>query len=167
MMLAAARQRRAIAADFEATFARTAKSPSELNQITAELAEMDLAQGTLDKELESRLAYLESLKSRGLYLSLDTARKTLTLKSGNEAVRTASVLIAVPAAALKGAFNVVGKKAGAGRHVVFLPNDRVIFSAGAGGGAPEGLKAGSFKVSEADLQAIWDRITLETRVYVF
>src|SRR4051812_12377042 len=77
--------------DYGREFASTAQSPSEVNQITAELAEMNLTQDTLARELERRLAYIESLKSRELYLSLDTARKTLSLKSGNDTVQKASV----------------------------------------------------------------------------
>jgi hypothetical protein len=152
LTLSAAAHRRGIDAEYEKTFARTAQNPSELNQITAQLADMDLAQGKIDEELERRLASIEDAKSRELYLSLDTTRKTLSLKSGNETVKTASVSIAVPAAALKGAFNVVGKKAGAGRRVVTLANDRVRFS---------------FVASAADLRDFWDRIMPETRVYVF
>ncbi|MEK7269354.1 MAG: hypothetical protein AAB215_00265 [Planctomycetota bacterium] len=172
-------QRQRIDADFTRVFNKSSAGPSELNQITAELAEMDLAKGALEKELESRLAYIGSLKALDFYLSIDTAKKTLTLKSGNEIVRVANVQIGAPVAvkglnALKGAFAVAGKtfsppaiKNGSGKYVIFLPNDRVIYSSPSHDGPSKDPKPGSFMVSGADLQAIWDQITPETRVYVF
>ena len=158
-------QRHRIDADFTRAFNKPSAGPAELNQISAELAEMDLAEGTLDKELESRLAYVGSLKAQDFYLSIDTAKKTLTLKSGNEIIRTANVQIGA-SPAVKGAFAIAGKKLGPpGEYVIYLPNDRLIYSSQAG--PPKGPKPGSFVVPAADLQAIWDQITPETRVYVF
>ena len=152
-------QRQRIDAEFTRAFNKSFAGPSELNQITAELAEMDLAKGTLEKELERRVAYIGGLKALDFYLSIDTAKKTLALKSGNEVVRTTDIEIG--AAAAKGSFAVAGKKLGApGRYSIFLPNDRVISSL-------KSPKPGSFTVPAEDLKAIWDRITPETRVYVF
>ena len=204
--LFAARQRREIDADYARAFSGKSAGSSELDQVKAELAEMDLTQETLNQELDSRLAYIESLKSREFYLSIDTARKKLSLNFGNDTVRDADVRIGggitvegpngktwtfVP---LKGAFNVAGKEVGLpwrvppwvyamnkqpvprdlpavenglGKYVVFLPNDYVIHSPPAAGSPLKGPKPGSFMVPEADLQAIWDRITPETRVYIF
>jgi hypothetical protein len=187
-LLFARHQRRRIDADFARVFDRSSASPSELNQIAAELAETDLAHETLEKELKSRLSYIESLQSQDYYLSIDTGRKTISLKSGNETVREASVRIGAPlavkgprkrvrplAAALTGAFTVVGKKApsvppaanGQGPYVIFLPEDRVIRSPSTHDDPSKGPKPGSFVVSQADLQAIWDKITPDTRVYIF
>ena len=166
--LFAGRQRRLIDAEFTRVFSRSSAAPSELNQITAELAEMDLAGGALDKELESRVAYVGSLKALDYYLSIDTAKKTIALKSGNEIVRQASVQLGAPLAA-KGSFAIVGKRYDAapatgkpGRFVISLPNDRAISSP-----SIQGPKAGSFMAPEEDLRTIWDKITPETRVYVF
>lgn len=151
--LFAGRQRDRIDAEFTRVFRESAAGPIELDQITAELAEMDLAEGHLAKELESRLAYAGSLRS-DVYLSIDTARKTLALKSGNVVVREAPVRIGAQAAA-KGSFAVAGKRSDA----ILLPGDRFIQS---GSGGPR-----SFMLSRADLEAIWERVTPETRVYVF
>jgi hypothetical protein len=161
--LFARHQRQRIDADFTRAFTKSYAGPSELNHITAELAEMDLAGGNLDKELESRMAYLGALKTLDFYLSLDTAKNTLVLKSGNEIVREAKVSGAPP----KGAFAVTGKtygagKDGSGKYVIYLQNDRVISAPGA-----KRLRPGSILVPEADLQAIWEKITSKTRVYVF
>ena len=201
----ATRQRREIDVDYARVFNKTS-GPSEFDQVKAELAEMDLTNETLKKELDSRLAYLESLKSRDFYLSIDTARKKLSLNFGNETVREADLRIGAPVTvagpggkiwtfvALKGAFNVAGKEVelpwrippwvysmnkqpvpgdppvvenGLGKYVVLLPNGYVIHSPPSAGSPLKGPKPGSFMVPEADLSAIWDRITPETRVYIF
>jgi len=162
--LFARQQRQRIDAEFTRAFTKSFAGPSELNHITAELAEMDLAGGHLDKALESRMAYLSGLKTQDFYLSVDTAKNTLSLKSGNEIVREARVELGAP---LKGAFAVTGKtygrmKDGSGKYVIHLQNDRVISSPSA-----KSLKPGSLQVPEADLQEIWEKITPKTRVYVF
>jgi hypothetical protein len=205
-LLCAARQRRAIDAASARLFQNASAGPSELNQMKAELAEMDLTEEDLRKELDERLAYYESVKSRDFYLSIDTARRKLSLNFGNDTVREADLQIGAPAAVagpdgrtwtfvpLKGAFNVAGKEAGLrwrappwvywmnkqsvpgeipavdnglGRYVILLPNGYVIHSPPSAESPLKGPKPGSFMVPEADLQAIWDRITPETRVYIF
>ena len=204
--LFAARQRREIDSGYARMFGKAAAGPSEFEQVKAELAEMDLTHETLEKELDSRLAYLESLKAQEFYLSIDTARKKLSLNLGNDVLREADVRIGAPVTVagpdgktwtfvpLKGAFNVAGKEEGLrwrappwvyslngqsapgdppavanglGKYVVLLPNGYVIHSPPPAGSPLKGPKPGSFMVSEADLQAIWDRISPETRVYIF
>ena len=54
-----------------------------------------------------------------------------------------------------------------GRYVIFLPNGYVIQSPPPDGSPLKGPKPGSFVVPEADLAAIWPRISTETRVYIF
>ena len=56
---------------------------------------------------------------------------------------------------------------GLGRYVVFLPNSYVIHSPPPPESPLQGPKPGSFMVSEADLAAMWPRITNQTRVYIF
>jgi hypothetical protein len=56
---------------------------------------------------------------------------------------------------------------GLGRYVIFLPNSYVIHSPPSPDSPLQGPKPGSFMVPEADLAAIWPRITNETRVYIF
>jgi hypothetical protein len=95
---------------------------------------------------------------------------------------------------LKGAFNVTGKEDGynwtvpewlyamrgeplpaerrlvpngAGRYVIFLPNNYLIHSPPPPDSPLQGPKPGSIMAPEADLAAIWPRITNETRVYIF
>ncbi|MEA2162328.1 MAG: hypothetical protein QOK37_455 [Thermoanaerobaculia bacterium] len=56
---------------------------------------------------------------------------------------------------------------GLGRYVIFLPNGYVIHSPPPPDSPLQGPKPGSFMVPEADLAAIWPRITNQTRVYIF
>jgi hypothetical protein len=56
---------------------------------------------------------------------------------------------------------------GMGRYVIFLPNSYVIHSPPPPESPLQGPKPGSFMVSDADLAAIWPRITNQTRVYIF
>ncbi len=177
-LIFAAGERGRIDAEYSRVFNKTSEGSPELNEVKAELAEMDIAKDSLNAELDSRLAYLEKRKSRDFFLSIDTSSGRLSLNFGSDTVRDAKVEIGAPItfegpngkllslAPLKGAFNVVGKvENGLGRYVIQLPNDYVIHSPPTAG--RRGPKPGSFMVSEADLKAIWDRITPETRVYIF
>ena len=111
-------------------------------------------------------------------LAQTTDERAITVALGDDAVRDASVEVGAPItfvgpngkrlslAPLKGAFSIAGKiENGIGRYVILLPNDYVIHSPPIAG--RRGPKPGSFMVSEADLKAIWDRITPETRIYIF
>jgi hypothetical protein len=51
--------------------------------------------------------------------------------------------------------------------VIFLPDGYVIHSPPPPESPLQGPKPGSFMVSEADLAALWPRITNQTRVYIF
>lgn len=56
---------------------------------------------------------------------------------------------------------------GLGKYVIFLPDQYVIHSPPAANSPLKGPKPGSIMAPEADLAAIWPRITKGTRVYVF
>lgn len=171
MLLAAAlaamglsvRERRRLDARWERTLEASSDSP-ELGLIKAELAGMGMTREALARELDGRASYLENGKSRDFYLSIDTARSTLSLNFGDDTLRDARLLSSVP---LRGAFTVEGKEAGgaSGAFVIRLPNGHSIHSPPRSGAKHS--KAGSFMVPEADLAAIWDRISTETRVYIF
>jgi hypothetical protein len=176
----AARQHGEIDAEYSRVFNKTSAGSPELNLVKAELAEMDLNKDTLKAELDSRLAYIENRKSRDFFLSIDTAKRRMSLNFGNDTVRDADIRIGEPIAiegpngkplalSLKGAFSVTGKQEGTdsklGKYVIFLPNDTVIQSPPLSG--LKRPKPGSFMVSEKDLAVIWNRITPETRVYIF
>jgi hypothetical protein len=99
----------------------SANNPAELIHVRDELASMDVSQAQLSAELNSRLQYLRDLKGAAFYISIDTAKRKLYLRLGNEVVREADIQIGAPATIqasdgrtwtfvpLKGAFSAVGK----------------------------------------------------------
>lgn len=56
---------------------------------------------------------------------------------------------------------------GLGRYVIQLPNGYVIHSPPASGSPLTGAKPGSFMIAEAQMSAIWPRISTATRVYIY
>src|SRR5438874_13785987 len=50
-------------------FKRNDSSPAELNRIRDDLAQMDLTQAQLAREVDGRMQYLESLESGQFYIS--------------------------------------------------------------------------------------------------
>lgn len=56
---------------------------------------------------------------------------------------------------------------GLGKYVIFLPDNYVIHSPPPPDSPLQGPKPGSYMVPEADLAAIWPRVTNQTRVYIF
>jgi len=188
-------------------FRRNANSPAELNRIRDDLSQMDLTQAQLNRELDGRMQYLQSLQSEQFYISIDTQRKKMQFRFGRSVVRECDVQIGeaktikAPSGKktwtflpLKGGFSVTGKEEGydwavpewvyalrgqqppmdravvpngLGHYVIFLPNSYVIHSPPPPDSPLQGPKPGSFMVPEADLAAIWPRITMQTRVYIF
>jgi hypothetical protein len=188
-------------------FKPTPMNPAELTRIRQELADMDLTKAQLAKELDSRMQYVESLKSEQFYIAIDTQKKKLYFRLGKQVVRDADVQIGEPKTIatpdgkswtfvpLKGGFNVTGKETGQswvvpewayvmtnqpipatrpvipdglGHYVIQLPNGYVIHSPPPETSPLHGMpKPGSFMIPEADLAAIWPRITTQTRVYIF
>lgn len=181
-------------------------SPAEMNRIKAELADMDLTREQLERELDGRMKFLQTIQGEQFYISIDTQRRKLTFRLGREVVREADLQIGAARTItspdgkqwtftpLKGGFNVVGKEEGyawqvpewlyvmngqkapaerpviqngLGRYVIFLPNNYVIHSPPPESSPLKGAKPGSYMVPEADLAAIWPRVTRNTRVYIF
>jgi hypothetical protein len=56
---------------------------------------------------------------------------------------------------------------GLGKYIVTLPNGYIIHSPPVAASPLHGPKPASFLVSEADLRAIWPRVSSSTRVYVY
>lgn len=102
-------------------FRPSANSPSGLNRMRDELAQMDLTKAQLAKELDGRMKYLQSLQGEDFYISIDTSRKKMQFRLGKSVVREADAQIGDAKTitsrdgrtwtfyALKGGFNVVGK----------------------------------------------------------
>jgi hypothetical protein len=197
-------QRDTIDAKEALLFKRSDSSPEELQRMRDELAKMDLTREQLARELDGRLAYLESLHGSQFYLSIDTARRKMQFRLGPNVVRECDVAVGagrtitardgrtwtfIP---LKGEFTILGKESdyawnvpdwlyamngkppaqesvrnGLGKYVVVLRNNYIIHTPPPPESPLQGPKPGSFMVPEADLAAIWPRISTETRVYIF
>jgi hypothetical protein len=186
-------------------FKPTPSNPAEMIRIREELSEMDLSRDQLAKQLDARVAYMQSLQGQEFYISIDTAKHRMEFRLGKDVVRDCEVQLGesktiqwhgkkwtfVP---VKGAFNVAGKEEdmawtvpewiyamdgkqppadrptiqnGLGKYVVVLPDNYVIHSPPSEESPLKGPKPGSYMVPEADLAAIWPRISKDTRVYIF
>lgn len=199
-------QRQSIRLKTAKLFEPAPKSNDELNHIREQLADMDLTEAQLARELDAKLDYLHALQSEEFYIAVDTAKRKLFLRIGKDIAREANIEIGetktitdrgrswtfVP---LKGGFTVVSKSDGydwtvpewlyamnhepipaarpsipngLGHYIVVLPDNYVIHSPPPDASPLHGRpKPGSIMVPEADLAAIWPRITNSTRVYIF
>ncbi len=90
-------QRNVIVEKSAVLFRKSENSPSELNRIRDELAQMDLTRDQLAGELAGRMAFLQSLQGEEFYISIDTATKKLQFRLGKTIVREAPVEIGPPA----------------------------------------------------------------------
>ena len=101
-------------------FQRNENNPEELNKTRDDLAQMDLTQAQLAKELDGRMQYLQTLQSEEFWISIDTAKKKMQFRFGKDVVRECDVQIGEPKTLkasgktwtfypLKGGFNVTGK----------------------------------------------------------
>lgn len=202
--LYAKHQRDDIDAKTALLFKRSESSPEEINRMRDDLAKTDLSQEQLRKELDGRLAYLESVRGSQFYVSIDTAKRKMQFRLGPTVVRECELQTGeqrtikaqdgrtwtfVP---LKGEFTVLGKQSdyawnvpdwlyamngrpaahetvrnGLGKYVVVLHNNYIIHTPPPPESPLQGPKPGSFMVPEADLAAIWPRISNTTRVYIF
>jgi hypothetical protein len=197
-------QRDTIDAKTAVLFKRSESSPEELNRMRDDLAKADLTREQLAKELDGRLAYLESLRGSQFYLSIDTARHKMQFRLGPSVVRECDVVVGEQRTIkardgrtwtflpLKGEFTILGKESdyvwsvpdwlyamkgtpprhesvpnGLGKYVVVLRNNYVIHTPPPPESPLQGPKPGSFLVPEADMAAIWPRISTATRVYIF
>jgi len=182
------------------------RSNSELNAIRDQLADMDLTEAQLARQIDAKMDYLHALQSEDFYIAIDTQRRKLYFRIGKDVAREADVEIGeaktitgngrtwtfVP---LKGGFTVVNKSSdyawtvpewvyamnhepvpatpptipdGLGKYVIVLPDNYLIHSPPPDASPLHGRpKPGSFMIPEADLAAIWPRITKATRVYIF
>lgn len=115
-----ARQRTEIRQKTAKLFAQAPNSPAELNQIRDELSQMDLTRDQLARQLDDRMAYLQSLQGQEFYISIDTTKKTMQFRIGKDVVREAPVEVGAANTIatrdgrkwtfypLKGGFNVTG-----------------------------------------------------------
>jgi hypothetical protein len=97
------------------------RTPDDINNIKNELAELDLTEDAMKKELEGRMKFVESLKSENFYVAVDTQQKKLRFYYGGVVLREGDISIGESRTVtapggkswtflpLKGAFPVEGK----------------------------------------------------------
>ncbi|HUJ14996.1 MAG TPA: hypothetical protein VL284_14515 [Thermoanaerobaculia bacterium] len=113
-------QRDAIERKSSILFQTNGNNPAELNRIRNDLAQMDLTQAQLGKDLDARMQYLQALQSEDFWISIDTSKKKMQFRLGKDVVREADVQVGEPKTLtssgktwtfypLKGGFNVIGK----------------------------------------------------------
>ena len=106
---------------FGRVIAARARTPEDVNKIKDQIADMDLTEDALKKELEGRMKFAASLKSSDFYLGVDTAAKKLRFYYGGAVLREGDLVIGeektinVPGGKswtfipVKGAFPIEGK----------------------------------------------------------
>ena len=70
-----------------------ASSAAELNHIREELSKADLTRAQLAQELDARLQYAQSRNSEQFYISVDTTKRKLYFRFGNDIVREADAVV--------------------------------------------------------------------------
>ena len=123
-ILIARQHRDRVAKRFAGVIAEEQRTPVDVTAIKKELAEMDLTRDALQKELEGRMKFVNSLKSEDFYLSIDTSKRKIRFYYGDTVLREEDVRIGESRtvqsprgkrwtfAPLKGAFPVQAKLVG-------------------------------------------------------
>ncbi len=83
--------RRALEERFAALVPRSGAVPFQIKRIRQEVAEMELDERAVSKELDARLKYLESLQSEDFYILVDTKRRKFEFWYGDKVVRESTV----------------------------------------------------------------------------
>lgn len=119
-LVGSAMHRRSIDRTLSSAMRTGAAQSEELDQVREQLSNMDLNESQLEKELDDRMKYLDSMKSKDFFLAIDTQQKKLRLQYGNDVIREADIQIGAPQnikvqgkewvfPPLKGGFEVTGK----------------------------------------------------------
>ena len=100
------------------------RTPEEINQMKENLAELNLTREQLEKELDGRKEFMQSLESENFYLSIDTEEKKLRFHYGPAVLREGDIQVGEAATIempdkskswlfvpVKGSFKVDGKVA--------------------------------------------------------
>ncbi|HEX8251631.1 MAG TPA: L,D-transpeptidase [Thermoanaerobaculia bacterium] len=85
--------RERVSEEFADVLTAEARTPADAKKLKEELAAMDLTRGALERELESRMKFVNSLKSENFYLSVDTQRRKLRFYYGDTVLREADLTI--------------------------------------------------------------------------
>jgi hypothetical protein len=93
---AAILHRRHLDSRFGALVVRAETAPFEIQRIRREVATRLLDEKSLSKELEARLAAVDAQELSEFYIVLDTKRKKLSLRFGDQIVREAPLTVGAP-----------------------------------------------------------------------
>jgi hypothetical protein len=85
--------RERVSTRFEHVLAQEARTPADVKKMKEELAELNLSQAALQRELEGRMKFMDSLKSENFYLSIDTRTRKLRFYYGDTVLREDDVQI--------------------------------------------------------------------------
>ncbi|HUP46187.1 MAG TPA: L,D-transpeptidase [Thermoanaerobaculia bacterium] len=69
------------------------RTPNDVRKIKEELAAMDLSRQELERELEGRMQFVQSLKSENFYLGVDTQAKKLRFYYGDTVLREGDITV--------------------------------------------------------------------------
>ena len=82
-----------VAGEFTDVLTREQRTPADVTEIKQELAEMDLNRDALQRELDARMKFVNSLKSENFYLSIDTNARKLRFYYGDSVLREDDVTL--------------------------------------------------------------------------
>ncbi|HEX8620242.1 MAG TPA: L,D-transpeptidase [Thermoanaerobaculia bacterium] len=82
-----------VSQEFADVIDEQARTPLDVRKMKEELAEMDLTRDALQRELDSRMKFVGSLKSENFYLSVDTRGRKLRFYYGDTVLREAELAI--------------------------------------------------------------------------
>ncbi|HYR45717.1 MAG TPA: L,D-transpeptidase, partial [Thermoanaerobaculia bacterium] len=86
---AATAHRRALDGRFARLLAQSDSAPFEIKRIREDLADQEMDEKALVKELDARLKYARSVKAHDFYIVLDTGKQRFDFKYGDKVVRDA------------------------------------------------------------------------------
>lgn len=93
VLLYGRQHRKQVSTEFADVLTAEARTPADVKKVKEELAEMDLTREALQRELDSRMKFVNSLKSENFYLSVDTADRKLRFYYGDTVLREADLTI--------------------------------------------------------------------------
>lgn len=85
--------REKVATQFADVIAAQARTPGDVRKLKEELAGADLERSALQRELDSRMKFVNSLKSENFYLSVDTRDRKIRFYYGDTVLREADLAI--------------------------------------------------------------------------
>ncbi|HEY0160061.1 MAG TPA: L,D-transpeptidase [Thermoanaerobaculia bacterium] len=85
--------REQVSTQFADVIAAEASTPGDVKKLKAELAQTDMERSALERELESRMKFVTSLKSENFYLSVDTRDRKIRFYYGDTVLRETDLAI--------------------------------------------------------------------------